>query len=405
MGDREEWGEYRKIKRMQDSIATRQVTTQPITPAETQLPDEGVAEASYISANGENGEVAETGVATDNRKNKDNSHSWKNVQAKEAVNATHEIPQYLLYPYTGKSWKLTPKHEVPQTLLFPYTGRPGKLTGSVAGKETEIAAADSVAQDSVPVRAAGEIKGGIILIDPASAYRSPKESEPGTAKFDGMSWIYLVLAVLFCITGIKFKGSSRYLKAVVSDLTDTRVRHNAFDDTVKETSLLILLNLLWTACAGILLWTTVKLTTHFTAADSISLTTNAAKGIGICIGVVSIYTSLLYLAYLIVGNVFSDRKLTRLWIKGAAASTGLQTFLMFPLALLALSYPASSATVLIIAAIVFVIGKIVFLYKGFRIFFTQISSWMLFLYYLCSLEIVPLVLTYVAAVCACTAWH
>ncbi|MDE5870106.1 MAG: DUF4271 domain-containing protein, partial [Muribaculaceae bacterium] len=55
-----------------------------------------------------------------------------------------------------------------------------------------------------------------------------------------------------------------------------------------------------------------------------------------------------------------------------------------------------------IAAGVFILGKIMFIYKGFRIFFNQISSWMLFLYYLCSVEIVPLILTYFATLQLCS---
>ncbi|MDE6338919.1 MAG: DUF4271 domain-containing protein [Muribaculaceae bacterium] len=47
------------------------------------------------------------------------------------------------------------------------------------------------------------------------------------------------------------------------------------------------------------------------------------------------------------------------------------------------------------------IGKIVFIYKGFRIFFQQLRSWLLFLCYLCSLEIVPLILAYLLAYQIC----
>jgi len=111
------------------------------------------------------------------------------------------------------------------------------------------------------------------------------------------------------------------------------------------------------------------------------------------------------MAYWMVGNVFSDSKKTRLWVKGAAASTALETFLLFPVSLLMLIYPGWCGILLWIAAGVFIMGKIVFLYKGFRIFFAEISSWMLFLYYLCSLEIVPLILTFICAMLACVAWH
>lgn len=103
-----------------------------------------------------------------------------------------------------------------------------------------------------------------------------------------------------------------------------------------------------------------------------------------------------------MGNVFSDRQLTRLWVKGATALMGLQSFMFFPLALLSLCYAEWGGIILILAGIVFVFGKIQFIYKGFRIFFNQMSSWLLFLYYLCSLEIVPLILAYLAALQICS---
>ena len=41
-----------------------------------------------------------------------------------------------------------------------------------------------------------------------------------------------------------------------------------------------------------------------------------------------------------------------------------------------------------------ILVKFVFIIKGFRIFFTESSLWVVFLYYLCSLEIVPMVITF-----------
>ena len=88
-------------------------------------------------------------------------------------------------------------------------------------------------------------------------------------------------------------------------------------------------------------------------------------------------------------------------VKASAASLGLQALALFPLAMLMMSFPDWNRVVLIISIVIFIIGKIVFLIQGFRIFFTQVSSWLLFLYYLCSLEIVPIILTYVMANLMC----
>ena len=270
-----------------------------------------------------------------------------------------------------------PTYQIPRLLAYPYKA------------------------DTIP---AGEQQAGIVLVNPLAKYRDMEpevKSHPFWA--DGMSWIYLALAVLFCVTGLKFKGSSKYLGALVSDLTDTRVRHNVFDDTVKETSLMVLLNLVWVASAGIMLWIGVdnQLGT-LTGADSIGLAVDRPVGIGLCIGMAALYLALILLAYLVVGNVFSDARQTRLWVKGAASSVGLQGFLMFPIALVALNYPTWAPWLIIAAVAVFATGKLVFFYQGFRIFFTQISSWLLFLYYLCSLEIIPVILTYAATVGVCT---
>lgn len=308
---------------------------------------------------------------------------------------------------TATSRPVKARHEVPALLAYPYTASPLSVNGD---KETGIQLpADSLARDSVATDSVGPLPGetlreGIVLINPASEYirRAGDEPKQNISGGSGMSWIYLALLFLFCVIGLKFKGNSRYVKALVADLTDTRVRHNAFDETVRETSLLVLLNLMWAACAGVLLWVLLLEGIPSGFADSLSIQVSAPVGIGICIGIAAAYLLLTMLAYWIVGNVFADRAQTRVWLKGAAASTGLQTAALFPVALLTLAYPVWNSTMLIIAACVFGIGKIIFLYKGFRIFFTQISSWLLFLYYLCSLEIVPLILSYAAAVALCT---
>lgn len=294
-----------------------------------------------------------------------------------------------------------------------------KVSAPALNAATDAAAPDSVVADTVAIEAdtvpAGEVLEGIVLVNPATEYMKNLDTgNPSRQRqWGGMSWVYLALTVMFCVISLKFKGNSRYMKALCSDLTDTRLRHNAFDETVRETSLLILMNVMWAFNAGVLLWGAVKMFSGMytpgiaadMTANSFSITCPEWVGVGICSGISAIYLVVMTVAYWVVGNVFSDRRKTGLWVKGAAASTALETFLLLPLSLLTLIYPEWGMTLLWIAAGVFAMGKIVFLYKGFRIFFAEISSWMLFLYYLCSLEIVPLILTYFGAVFACGAWH
>ncbi len=107
-----------------------------------------------------------------------------------------------------------------------------------------------------------------------------------------------------------------------------------------------------------------------------------------------VYIGAMWVCYTVVGKVFSDSLHTWLWVRGYTAGTGLGGAVFFPLALSALAYPQFTTPIVIIAFAMLILVKLIFIIKGFRIFFTESSLWVVFLYYLCSLEIVPLVITF-----------
>lgn len=241
----------------------------------------------------------------------------------------------------------------------------------------DTATADTVAYDTTYV----------LVIDPPSALPRAHRSEASGIQ-SGMSWVVAALLMLFVVVAIRFHNNAKYLRTLLKSAVEVRERGNAFDDTVRETSFMVVLNVLWCICAGILL--------YFFSAPSPAPPLNPAK-IGICIALAGAYALFMVSLYAIVGNVFSDRLHTRMWVRGYLAATGLTTLILFPCALLALCYPQNAVWGLYLGCFTFIIGKFVFISKGFRIFFTQIGSWVLFLYYLCSLEIVPLILLCVSA--------
>lgn len=256
---------------------------------------------------------------------------------------------------------------------------------------------DSVPADSTAV---AEKTYGLTL-------QAPPETKTKIRRDDstGMSFIFGGLALLFVVIGLRFRNNSKYVSAMLHSLVEVRLRNNVFDDTVRETFFLILLNLLWSACAGIMLWGFLVYNVGHDPVQSFGipgLADNPSGTMGVCIGLGVAYTCLMSLAYLTVGTVFSDRQHARMWVKGFAASQGLMSIIFFPLSLLVVFYPEWAGILLQIALVTFLAAKIVFIWKGFRIFFTQISSWVLFLYYLCSLEIIPLILTYLAALLLCS---
>lgn len=254
---------------------------------------------------------------------------------------------------------------------------------------------DSLMRDTV---VAGEQMRGFVLQAPASL--APQMAAAESSGLSEMSWVYLVFALLFVLAAFRFRKSPRYFKAQFSDLVDTRMRQNLFDDTVSETSLTLILQVIWACSVGVFLWIWVRIAAS-NPAWSLSVPDTPARGIGICAAVALIYEMAMQLAYWVVGNVFTDRERTASWLRGARAQNSLECIPFLPLALLAISYPEWQYWIAIASLSVFVAGKFVFIYKGFRIFFTKLSSWLLFLYYLCSLEIVPLLISGIAAILLC----
>ena len=247
-------------------------------------------------------------------------------------------------------------------------------------------ATGSLAADSVDMTGL-VLTHGILIERPPEVAPTPL-GESGS----GVSWLLSAMVLIFVIASFRYHKNSKFFSLMLHDVVEVRERHNAFDDTLRETTFIWLLNLLWIASAGILLYGLIR-----TPGGGIQISGSDMQSLGICIGMAGAYTLFLTAAYSFVGRLFSDSAKAVLWVKGYLSSQGLEAIVLFPLSVVALCVPGIFGTILIAGGIVFILAKILFIYKGFCIFFTQFASWVLFLYYLCSLELVPIVLTYVSA--------
>ncbi len=291
---------------------------------------------------------------------------------------------------------------VPRGMERTQAPAPVRRVRPVEMDSLSLAKADSIAKlkaDSVRREVNHH---GLVLTDP---YADDAEQPHTFVSLGVESWVFALLAMLFSLICFKFKNSPRYLSTLMSDMVSTRVRGNMFDNTVRETSYLIILNTAWAVCAGILVWCGIAPGGVLNPAQyGFTIPDSPLGGIGICVASAAVYLGVMLLMYLGVGNTFSDKNTTSVWVRGASACYALQTFGLLPLALLGLCYPQWSSGVLIAAGVVYAAFKILFIYKGIRIFLRQNISWLIFLYYLCSLEIVPLILTYVAILQICSNW-
>ena len=106
--------------------------------------------------------------------------------------------------------------------------------------------------DSVAVDTAAHDTLYYIMLDPPAVAELPPNSG-AAAEGWGMSWILTLLTVLFVIVAIRFRSNSKYLSALFRDAVEVRERRNVFDETVREESFMLILNVLWCLSVGVLL--------------------------------------------------------------------------------------------------------------------------------------------------------
>ncbi len=269
---------------------------------------------------------------------------------------------------------------------IPAAPRPAAARPDSAARADSIARADSAA-------AASTLRKGIMIVDSPSRTEAARRQGTDTVQ----SVIISSLIVLFCVVGLRCKSNSRYLKGLLREMTEVRERNNMFDDTVRESAFLLLLNALSAGSLGVLLFRTLSGPCGMVfPAPWIAMT--------VCIGCTSAYTLVMPALYRGFGSIFTSGQLSAQWVRGFVAGMGLLSLVAFPCALLAEFSPEASTAALVIAAICFMAVKIPFICRAFRIFMTESSSWVLILYYLCTLEIVPLIITFVAACGLCASF-
>ncbi|MCI8998096.1 MAG: DUF4271 domain-containing protein [Muribaculaceae bacterium] len=201
------------------------------------------------------------------------------------------------------------------------------------------------------------------------------------------SGVLCLVIGIFLLLAYNSRHYSTFLKHFTNDLFSVRRRDDTFSvRTFSETGMQISIVLLASIGEGIII--------------------NAAIGIngtGLLssfptIALISSLALLYYLwelaAYRTVGYVFTDRFTSRQWLKGFNASQALLGVALTLPALFVLFNPDASQIVVPIGVLLYIISRLIFIYKGFRLFYDNFGSLLYFILYLCTLEIVPLVLLY-----------
>ncbi|MBD5185105.1 MAG: DUF4271 domain-containing protein [Bacteroides sp.] len=278
----------------------------------------------------------------------------------------HTIPT--THAHTHAAPKPAARTATPDTLGLPWT----PLT---------------VSEVNCPVALRGECGTGSDI--PPYRHGMAPEERPQLPGYD--SGTMVLLLGVFVLIAANFRHYSTFLKTFANDLWSVRRRGNVFDDhTVSETRIMGSLLLLACVCEGILAFGAVS--AGLPAGSSMSIFPAIMTAVGVAVG----YYVWQLAAYSITGYTFAAKSVRRQWLKGFNASQALLGLGLVIPAVMALFNPALSVTLAIIGAALYATARIIFICKGFRLFYDNFGSLLYFILYLCTLEITPVVILYKA---------
>lgn len=193
-----------------------------------------------------------------------------------------------------------------------------------------------------------------------------------------------VLAVLFVGCLLVYSYFGRAMAESVNDLWSLRSRENVFDDTASgRRRVQWVLALQYAAYVGLLLYAIVEPVPEtappLAMRHIVAMMTVAA---GYYVFQLGVYNVLAY-------TFAPDAEAGHRWVDGFQASQGLTGLVLAVPVLVMVFYPDAFVPCMAAAVTVYFLGRLIFIIKGFRIFYTGYTSLVYFILYLCTLEIVP----------------
>ena len=256
--------------------------------------------------------------------------------------------------------------------------------------------ADSIASDSITSHSTAFSS---ITTLPVMTLPSQEKGKPFAASpLHDTNCMALVLVGLTLIL-VSYRTGYKYLENLMHNMFSIRRRENLFEDhTLNETKILTALTINTCIMEGLLTYMALFLwIPHL----QVSLQNNIFLHVGIFSAVALIFYIAQLLAYNLIGHVFSDGLNTKLWTDGFKATNALLGLLLFPVTALLLVSPNLTKVLLICAISLYFCTRIVFICKGFRIFYSNLPSLIYFILYLCAVEIVPIAILTAGIVSLC----
>ena len=202
-----------------------------------------------------------------------------------------------------------------------------------------------------------------------------------------LSPFILFVAIVIVLVLLSFNTLKRMLALSFDELFTVRHgRDNVFDERPAYlTSVQWLLTAIFVFCGGFLFGSGVS---------AIRETVMTPVSLGCFIALTGAYYFFELFAYSVVGYTFTDEEGRREWLRGFNMSVCILSLLLIVPAMIVGFYPGASFQMAVLGLVLFILAKIIFIFKGFRIFYDDFFSLLYFILYLCTLEIIPIIFVY-----------
>lgn len=200
--------------------------------------------------------------------------------------------------------------------------------------------------------------------------------------------IMILLVISFIVVSFNFNHFRRLLSTYGQNLFTVRKRANAFDEhTTNENNVIAILIFQLCVCMGILLSEKIN--------SFLPIPPNKIMLATCCMmGLYGIYYIFQLITYRLMGYVFTDSIGSSQWLKGFYSSHIFLGFSLLIPTFVSIFYPTTTDLMINIASALYIIARLIFINKGFKIFYNNFYSLFYFILYLCTLEIIPVIFVY-----------
>lgn len=208
------------------------------------------------------------------------------------------------------------------------------------------------------------------------------------------SGILTIIVIMFVTLSLNFKECKKLFARFVDELCSNKKRENAFDEHSNHESRLTVLTVVQYLVYGGILLAGMAVNRNFDIVNS----DYSFSTLIIAIAIFTSYYLFEICAYSVTGYTFGGKESSARLLRALNSSQSLAGLgLIFP-ALMTLFYPQATFAMTIVGGTVYVIARLIFISKGFSIFYNNIFSLVYFILYLCALEIIPVIYVYKVAV-------